>query len=536
MSMQREDDKPVIIASPPLANPGDWTARVSSLHPAFKALLGGLMAALVSVLLIQVREHLEPRHALISFTLLAILTAYVIGPSGALAAGCVSLLAFALYFVPPMDTPWLISPADAAVLVGFATVVLLEAYLATQLRRRTTESENSARRSNFAARISAMLVEHRTEFDVEGELMRTLAVGTGARGAYLYRYDDAADTLTPFSEPDPEMDALARAVADRGTALGDPALNALAGEYPGAWPEFVEPPAGSRGVGIPVETGERLEGVLCLAPSGDRAFEPGSMRLAVVSARLIATALERLRLENVAAERKAEASAQRLKAVFMSSVSHELKSPLAALEAITSDWSADESLSGARVQRDIPIVRRAVERLTDNITDLLNLTRLQGDAIQTRLVACETGDVVARAIEYLDEPLRSRVDPDVASDPILVMCDYDQLSRALSSIMRNALAYGGPGRIRVGSSVEAGAVKLWVEDEGPGIDPAERPRIFEPFYRGEKTKSSVAGSGVGLAIAREVVRYHGGEVHVEDVDPHGSRFVLTLPEQSESAE
>lgn len=503
--------------------------NIGNLHPTIRATLGVLLAVLLSVVLIEVRQHVEPRHALISYILLVIVMAYSIGPASALASGATSLVLFALFFMPSYASASDTAIPDIAVLVGFAAVVVLESHLAGMLRRRREESDFIAERSNFASRIASLLVEHDTALTSDGEVMRTLAEGTGASAAVLYLYDPLSDRLTPFSSASPQMDALARAVTDCDCALGDPRLNAPAADYPGTWPRFNELPAGLQGAGIPVTTSERLEGVLCLVPPASGVFAPSRIRLAVTAATLIATALERMRLESIAGERKAEASAQHLKAVFMSSVSHELKSPLAALEAITSDWMADRDLTGVRVEQDLPIVRDALERLTSNITDLLNLTRLQGDALQTRFVGCETGDIVARALEMLDEPLRSRVDPDVEIEPLVVMCDFDQLARALSSIIRNALAYGGPGRVRVGSRQEQHAVRLWVEDEGPGIEPAERARVFEPFYRGEKTRSSIAGSGVGLAIAREVVRYHGGELHVEDVKPHGSRFVMTLP-------
>ena len=83
--------------------------------------------------------------------------------------------------------------------------------------------------------------------------------------------------------------------------------------------------------------------------------------------------------------------------------------------------------------------------------------------------------------------------------------------------------------VTVGASPSKGTVRVWVADHGPGIDAEEKQRIFEKFYRGRAASSVPTGTGLGLAIAREIVAAHGGTLTVEDVGPHGARFVMTLP-------
>jgi two-component system sensor histidine kinase KdpD len=100
----------------------------------------------------------------------------------------------------------------------------------------------------------------------------------------------------------------------------------------------------------------------------------------------------------------------------------------------------------------------------------------------------------------------------------------------MQSLLENAVLYSGAeSRVVVGARATHRALRVWVEDEGPGVAPDEHDAVFEKFYRGRMATTAPSGTGLGLAIAREVVRAHGGALQVEDVAPHGARFVVTLP-------
>ena len=97
--------------------------------------------------------------------------------------------------------------------------------------------------------------------------------------------------------------------------------------------------------------------------------------------------------------------------------------------------------------------------------------------------------------------------------------------RVFQNLLENAMLYGGAGPLRVGAEATADGVRIWVEDEGPGIPPDEHEAVFEKFYRGRRTGTKApSGTGLGLAITREIVRAHGGTVRVEDAAPHGARL------------
>ena len=109
--------------------------------------------------------------------------------------------------------------------------------------------------------------------------------------------------------------------------------------------------------------------------------------------------------------------------------------------------------------------------------------------------------------------------------------DFAQWARVFQNLLENALLYAGSETaITVGAHVRGGLLRMWVEDEGPGVPPDEHEAVFEKFYRGKRTGTKApSGTGLGLAITREIVRAHDGTVHVEDAHPHGARFVIELP-------
>jgi two-component system sensor histidine kinase KdpD len=125
---------------------------------------------------------------------------------------------------------------------------------------------------------------------------------------------------------------------------------------------------------------------------------------------------------------------------------------------------------------------------------------------------------------------RERVHFDLPGSLPTVYVDFAQLARALTNLVETALVYSrAPEPVRVGAAGRGDDVDIWVEDCGPGVPSEEKSRVFDKFFRGAASDSAPAGTGLGLTIAREIARSHDGRLRVEDVGPHGARFVLTLP-------
>jgi two-component system sensor histidine kinase KdpD len=289
------------------------------------------------------------------------------------------------------------------------------------------------------------------------------------------------------------------------------------------------------GVFLPLQTATSLEGVLFAEPSSPGGFSADDARLLAAVANLSATSLERQRLEQDAAHAEALREADRLKSTLVSSVSHELKTPLAAATArVTGLVEEGESCDAARVHEELGEVAEDLKRLNDSIGDLLDLSRLESDAWQPHFDLYDVRDILGTVLSRLSASQRDRVQFELADKLPDIRADFAQLARALSNLVENALVYSpAASAVTVTARPLAGGIELWVTDSGPGVPDAEKLRVFEKFYRGAASTSAPSGTGLGLAITREIVRTHNGTLRVEDAVPNGARFVLTIPSTAE---
>lgn len=218
-------------------------------------------------------------------------------------------------------------------------------------------------------------------------------------------------------------------------------------------------------------------------------------------------------------------------------MSHELRTPLATITC------AGENLADAVVSSPTDarhygeLIKQEGRRLTRTIGDILLCCRLQAkpDAVLNPQPTDVAGVIEgALAESRAGAPEGQRFDTSVEPGLPVVLADRDALKMAIKNLVVNAVKYGGGGPVRIGAKAQRTAtgteVSITVEDEGPGIPPDERRRIFEPFFRGRLARDmEVDGSGIGLSIVLQVARSHGGRVQVTNGDRQGARFALHLP-------
>jgi two-component system sensor histidine kinase KdpD len=249
-------------------------------------------------------------------------------------------------------------------------------------------------------------------------------------------------------------------------------------------------------------------------------------------ANLIASFLERQALQQAALQADRLREADQLKASLLSSVSHQLKTPLAGLTATISNLlEGDVAWEEASVRAELRAALSDITRLGNSIGALLDLSRLESHTWEPRWDWHDVEDIVSTATMALPAVERERVSANIPADLPPAFIDFEQAVRVLQNLLENAVAYGGRGaRIDVRVRTEPGVLRFRVEDDGPGIPEEERELIFEKFYRTAEGAKLPAGTGLGLAISREIVVAHGGTIRAEGLRPHGLRMVVDLPQ------
>ena len=252
---------------------------------------------------------------------------------------------------------------------------------------------------------------------------------------------------------------------------------------------------------------------------------PMATGLLLLTGGLVAAAFYQLR-------REAELS--RLRADFVSGVSHELRTPLAQIRMFAETLQLGRVRNEAERDRSLAIIVNESQRLTHQVENVLLYSRAERDALKVSREILDLGCLVNEVAEAF-EPLarKARCGLRVETTPGLeARVDGALVRQVLLNLLDNATKYGPAGQtIELGAGrAPGGRIVLWVEDEGPGIPPDQRDRIWDPYYRLEVHRASaVAGSGIGLSVVRRVVEALDGTVRVESAEHGGARFVLELP-------
>jgi two-component system, OmpR family, sensor histidine kinase KdpD len=392
-------------------------------------------------------------------------------------------------------------------------------------------------------RFSAGLVSDTSIADMADLLMNEVTRITGSPCAALFLVDqenrlyEFASVSEDGCQLDPTVMQIAEWAYAQSKAVGLPRIEKRSDPAAAAWPISVDhaqagAEEGRSDLFIPLQTADRQEGILYVGPRlHGLSYSPSDARPLMAAANQTAAFLERKQLQSAAVQADALREADRLKSTLMSSVSHELKTPIASISATVSNLAAEDiEWDSERVRPELASLQDDVDRLTASINALLDLSRLESAAWEPKKEWFELSDVIWAAVSKAPQKQNSRIQVTLPDSLPMVNVDMTQMARAVENLITNALIYSPPDSVvRIGASVDERLLRIWVQDEGPGIRPDEREKIFEKFYRGESSSRSASGTGLGLAVTREIVRFHGGRIWIEDVVPQGARFVISLP-------
>lgn len=429
----------------------------------------------------------------------------------------------------------------------FLGVALSQGVQIGELRERERDALRREHETALLGRLSAQLVPDLPIETIAERVVGGLSELLGTRDAILFfagpnGLQTSRRKIAAVIDADPVMLQLAEWSFDHSTAVGKTLPKQ---SCPGTFewletvPHGVAVPGAERDdFFVPLVSSTGVEGVLRLATSGPGHPDCHEVTTLTYAARLLATFCERQRLQELAARAEALEEGERLKSALVSSVSHQLKTPLAAATAtITSlvEEGSDAHGIDPETQADLESAEADLGVLRQHIDHLLDLSRLEASQWQPVKEWNDLHDVSSSVRSALPEGLRSRVELHLPVDMPLLRFDFVQMSRALTHLVENALAYAPKdSRIVIGGApVPGGGARLWVADEGPGVSGEQKSLVFGKFFRGDAAGATPHGTGLGLAIVADIVGCHGGTVWVEDNEPRGARFMIELPSEEE---
>lgn len=484
--------------------------------------VAALWAAVVTAVATLVCAMMVRRFELADLVMVYLLGVVVVstrfGLRAALIAVVLGIAALDFFFVPPHGT---FAVADLEHAVTFAVMFTVGSVVGGLTDRLRLQRVLAERREGRTAALYAFTRQLGTARD-RAEIVALAAARfrdvLDARIAVFV--PDETGALVVVGTPDFEIDDRERSVAAWSFGHG---LAAGRGTdtLPGARATYL-PLAGSQDGGGVLGVARRESPLLA---------DPEQKHLVEMFASQLAAALERAFLAERAQRAQVETEAERMRNALLSSVSHDLRTPLAVIEgAATALLDPTAPIGAANRTELVQTIADEATRLGRLVRDLLDVTRLESGAVSVHREWQPIDDVVGAALIRLEPELRGRpIEVAIPTDLPLVPLDEVLVEQALVNLLENAIKYtsaGSPLTIRARSL--AGAVEVELADRGPGLPLGHEERIFEKFFRSGEP-SATRGAGLGLAIARAIVQAHGGRIFAENREGGGAVFRFTLP-------
>lgn len=410
------------------------------------------------------------------------------GPIAGLGAAFLSYLGLNYYFWAPLYSLAIDHTADLLALVAFMVVALaIGLLLAAALAGR----DRLARRERESRLVNDVV----TRF-LSGQSLKTVMDAFSAALIDMYRFH--------------RVEVAAHALDSEVTA------HAGAAEIP----EQVE------AYSVTMSIKQREVGTITVWPTARRGrVERDEQEALRGFASQLALAFEGIRSSEEARAARLEAEASRLRAVLFSSVTHDFRTPLSSITAsVTSLLDERTGFSPESRRAHLSTIKNEAGRLNRLVANLLDLTRMRAGVLEPVKVGASIDEIIESVVSRLRPVLEERDVKLVLADELPeVPMDVVQIDQVLTNLIENAAKFSPPGTpLRISAGRENGAVRVTVEDRGPGIPRLQREHIFEPFQRGDSELG--AGTGLGLAIAKAIVEAHGGRIWLDDA-PHGGLSV-----------
>ena len=509
--------------------------------------LGILM--LVTAAMFLVRPQLEKVHVALAFLIVVLGGSAAGGRLLGLTLSVLGFFVFNFLFIPPYYSLTINDQLDWLVLAAYLTTGVVGAQLLNRAQERAeTARQRAVEVERLAALGSETLNAGRAE-DALASIAEVIRKAFGVACCEVLVPRGAPRELITLSrtgqctdEPDPgapaeentawslsawvaEKRAIAAERADGTKWIGtdDSVEDVL------QWPP---PDMAIRTLLVPLTVRDRTVGVLRISHREPFTLDPSREQFLIALSYYAALGAERVELVAEAERADAFRQADTLKSALIAGLSHDLRTPLTTIKAMAASLRARGNVEAATIEEE-------ADRLNRLVADLLDLSRLNAGAMPIRPELNAAEDLIGAAIRQVSGVVGSRRvvvttpalgDRNGNAGVLVGRFDFVQALRALVNLIENADKYSPANEpIELGVERHGSELRFSVGDRGPGVLPAERERIFEPFYRAPGAAPDVGGAGLGLAIARRLAVEQGGDVRYEARSGGGSRFTLALP-------
>jgi two-component system sensor histidine kinase KdpD len=487
-------------------------------------------------------QHVGSLNAVLLFLLLTLLISAVWGRAVGLLAALLSNLAFNYFFIVPHHTLTVQEPSNVFGLAIFLLVSAIGGTLLAATRRGAEQARLLQAETRVSLELSHAMSRETSPQQALQALCREVVAALAAPSAAVLTQENglwsvvaSAGSEDASRAPDTEE----RAAADRAVLSRTQQRIGHSGLGDSRRPRIIVPRGrsgaysvrGQSTVFAPLILGDRVLGMLRLdGPVGDSTFRNEPRRLLDAAASEAAVALERVELAQAAAHAAALEETDRLKSAILTAISHDLRTPLAMIKAASSsmldpniEWTDEE------LQTFYRTIESQADRLSRLIGDILDLDRIEEGAIMPDQTVVRPIELLRRARELTLDATAGRKVTVEGTEDLRIVVDEALILHALMNLIENSVKYSKPhGAVHLKVEADGDRAVMVVEDEGPGIAPADLPHVFERFYRARETRSEVKGSGLGLAIVKAFVELCGGEAGVSSTED-STRFTLSLP-------
>ncbi len=469
------------------------------LSPIWRYSIAAIITAAITLCFLPIVSSLESANIALFYLLGVFVVAAVAGLGPGIFASLLSFLAFNFFFVPPLYTLHVEDPQNVLRLITYLVVAVIASGLATRAhneaaaaQRRVTEM---AALYNLSQAISAQVDLDRILPTIAETTCRLL--NTSMCTILIYDENGHSYEHTVVGQPDARLHMISAFMRDGATVLG--ALRVA--EH---------------------------------TPSGG--LDKHESWLLDALAAQAHLAIERARLVKQAAHTQALAESDQLKSALISSVSHDLRTPLAVIKGAVSTLLADDVTWDAATQRGLgQTIDAEADRLNRIVGNLLSISRIEADALQLARdwedLAEVIGSVLQRmTLQLTGHPVAVELEPDLP----LVSVNATLIDQVFTNLLENTVKYTPPDTpITIMARREQDSAEphilVTIRDRGPGIPLGQSARIFDKFYRGPALQSADGGAGLGLAICKGIVEAHHGRIWAANCPDGGAAFLFTLP-------